>query len=45
MSQTIKYTTSYVNNTIKKGNLSLGIATGVDYGPTSSTGFYNTVNV
>ena len=43
MAQAIKYSASYVNNTIKKGNLSLGTES-VGYGPSSSTGFYNTVN-
>jgi hypothetical protein len=41
MSNVIKYTTTPVNDTIKKGNFALGI-NDVDYGPTNITGFYAT---
>lgn len=41
MSNVIKYTTTPVNNTIKKGNFALGI-NDVDYGPSDITGFYMT---
>ena len=41
MSNVIKYTTTPVNDTIKKGNFALGV-NDVDYGPTNITGFYAT---
>jgi hypothetical protein len=41
MGNVIKYTTTPVNNSIKKGNFALGI-NDVDYGPTNITGFYAT---
>ena len=37
----IKYTTTKVDNTIKAKNFALGINAGIDYGPTSTTGFWN----
>ena len=37
----IKYSTLTVPNTIKARNFVLGINSGVSYGPTSSTGFWN----
>ena len=40
MPNLIKYSTSAVTNTIKKGNIVLGV-NNVDYGPTSTSGFYN----
>jgi len=42
MQNTIKYSTTGVTNTIKKGNFHLGVNS-VGYGPTSSTGFWNTI--
>jgi hypothetical protein len=41
MGNVIKYTTTPVNNSIKKGNFALGI-NDIDYGPTNITGFYST---
>jgi hypothetical protein len=41
MGNVIKYTTTPVNNSIKKGNFALGI-NDIDYGPTNITGFYAT---
>jgi hypothetical protein len=41
MANVIKYRTTTVDNTIKKGNFVLGI-NDVDYGPTNITGFYAT---
>jgi hypothetical protein len=41
MANVIKYRTTTVDNTIKKGNFALGI-NDVDYGPTNITGFYAT---
>ena len=40
MANLIKYSTTSVSNTIKKGNMVLGI-NNIDYGPTSTSGFYN----
>jgi hypothetical protein len=40
MPNLIKYSTSAVTYTIKKGNIVLGV-NNVDYGPTSTSGFYN----
>jgi hypothetical protein len=40
MPNLVKYSTTNVNNSIKKGNVSIGINIG-DYGPTDSTGFWN----
>lgn len=37
----IKYTTNYTNNAIKAKNFVLAVNTGINYGPTSSTGFWN----
>ena len=37
----IKYTTSFTNNTIKAKNFILGINSGIDYGPTNVTDFWN----
>ncbi len=37
----IKYTSSFTENTIKAKNFVLGIKAGKNYGPTSSTGFWN----
>ena len=42
MSNTIKYSTQTENNTLKKGNFVIGV-NDVDYGPTSETGYYNTI--
>jgi hypothetical protein len=42
MSNTIKYGTEIENNTLKKGNFVIGI-NDVDYGPTSETGYHNTI--
>lgn len=42
MPNVIKYSTTIQPNTIKKGNVLLGVNT-VDYGPTSTTGFWNGV--
>jgi hypothetical protein len=38
----IKYTTSTVSNTLRKGNAAIAV-NAVDYGPTSTTGFYTGV--
>lgn len=40
MPNLVKYSTTNVNNTIRKGNVSIGI-NAVDYGPTSTSGFWN----
>lgn len=40
MPNAIKYSTSNVSNTIRKGNMSIGVNS-VGYGPTVNTGFYN----
>lgn len=37
----IKYTTSYTENTIKAKNFALAVKVGKNYGPTSTTGFWN----
>ena len=42
MSNTIKYSTQTENNTLKKGNFVIGV-NDVDYGPTSETGYHNTI--
>jgi len=42
MSNTIKYSTQTENNTLKKGDFVIGV-NNVDYGPTSETGYYNTI--
>ena len=45
MPNKIKYTTTPTANTIKVGNFVLGVVTGVTYGPTSTTSFYNGYDV
>ena len=45
MPNRIKYTKTPTANTIKVGNFVLGVVTGVTYGPTSTTSFYNGYNV
>ena len=42
MSNTIKYSTQTENNTLKKGDFVIGV-NDVDYGPTSETGYHNTI--
>ena len=42
MSNTIKYSTQTENNTLKKGDFVIGV-NNVDYGPTSETGYHNTI--
>ena len=45
MPNRIKYTKTPTANTIKAGNFVLGVVTGVTYGPTSTTSFYNGYDV
>jgi hypothetical protein len=44
MSNVIKSATTVSTGTLKKHNFLIGVNTSVDYGPTSSTGFWNGIN-
>lgn len=41
----IKYTTTSVTGALKSGNVAIAVDDTKDYGPTSSTGFYNGYNI
>ena len=43
MARGIKYSANRVDKTIKKGNMASAVEPNVDYGPTSSTGFYSPI--
>jgi len=44
MAQVVKYSTNPVNNSIKKGNMAIGVNS-IDYGGSNESGWWNTIDV